>query len=323
MIHYAPLISALVSILLISFLLSSKAGKSIQDIPNERSLHSAPIPRIGGVGLMAGTLSGWIFVPGVWVWWAVLPMLILCGVSLHDDMRGLPVRQRLMAHFVAAVLWIAGSGLLTQYGIWVGVVALLFVVWMTNLYNFMDGSDGLAGGMALFGFACYGVAALIAHDDTLAMQNFCIAAAALGFLYHNFPPAKVFMGDAGSIPLGFLASAMGLWGWQQGHWAAWFPLLVFSPFIVDASATLVKRSLRGAKVTEAHREHYYQRAIQLGWGHRKVALAEYVLMASAGVSALWALRRDDMVLVIAPLWLAIYIILMRWLDARWLTRAGG
>lgn len=323
MIYYAPIAAVFVTLSLIAAILSSKFGKKIQDIPNERSLHSAPIPRIGGVGLMAGILSGWILMPGALVWWVVLPMLILFGVSLLDDMRGLTVQRRLLAHCVAAVLLAAGSGLFTEHGVWAVLLVLLFTMWMTNLYNFMDGSDGLAGGMALFGFACYGAAALIAQDDMLAMLNFSIAAAALGFLYHNFPPARVFMGDAGSISLGFLAAAMGLWGWQQGCWAAWFPLLVFSPFIADASVTLVKRTLRGAKITEAHREHYYQRAIQLGWGHRNVALVEYALMACAALSALWASQQESRLPFIALAWLVIYAALMRWLDKRWADHVAG
>ncbi|MDP1997774.1 MAG: glycosyltransferase family 4 protein [Gallionella sp.] len=323
MTYYAPIAAVFVTLSLIAAILSSKFGKKIQDIPNDRSLHSAPIPRIGGVGLMAGILSGWILMPGALVWWVVLPMLILFGVSLLDDMRGLTVHRRLLAHLVAAVLLVAGSGLFARHGVWAAVIVLLFTMWMTNLYNFMDGSDGLAGGMALFGFACYGAAALIVQDDMLAMLNFAIAAAALGFLYHNFPPAKVFMGDAGSIPLGFLAAAMGLWGWQQGYWATWFPLLVFSPFIADASVTLVKRTLRGTKITEAHREHYYQRAIQLGWGHRNVALVEYALMVCAALSALWALRQEDKLLFIALAWLVTYAVLMCWLDKRWADHVAG
>jgi UDP-N-acetylmuramyl pentapeptide phosphotransferase/UDP-N-acetylglucosamine-1-phosphate transferase len=187
---------------------------------------------------------------------------------------------------------------------------------MTNLYNFMDGSNGLAGGMALFGFTFYGIAALIAHNDALAMLNFTIGAAALGFLLFNFHPARVFMGDAGSIPLGFLAAAMGLWGWRQDIWAAWFPLLVFSPFIVDASVTLVKRTLRGVKITEAHREHYYQRLIQMGLGHRNVALVWYALMLAGGVSALWVMHQEFPWLAFVT-WAGIYAVLMLAVDVNW------
>ncbi len=266
------MIAALVAMLVITFLLYGKAGKQIQDIPNERSLHDTPIPRIGGVGLMAGLLSAWAIMLLSLAWWVVLPMIFLFAVSLRDDMRGLPVRSRLLAHFAAAAVLVFGSGMVVQ-GAVAALLVLLGVVWMTNLYNFMDGSDGLAGGMTLFGFTMYGVAALMHGDETQAMLNFSIGAAGLGFLYYNFCPAKVFMGDAGAIPLGFLAAAMGLWGWQQGHWPGWFPLLVFSPFIMDATVTLLKRTARGAKITEAHCEHYYQRMVQIGWGASKCCLA--------------------------------------------------
>jgi UDP-N-acetylmuramyl pentapeptide phosphotransferase/UDP-N-acetylglucosamine-1-phosphate transferase len=187
---------------------------------------------------------------------------------------------------------------------------------MINLYNFMDGSDGLAGGMALFGFGMYGIGALLALNPTLALLSFCVATAAASFLYFNFQPAKIFMGDAGSISLGFLAAVMGLLGWQQGSWAAWFPLLVFSPFIVDASTTLLKRALRGDRVTEAHREHYYQRLIQMGLGHRNVALLEYGLMLAVGISAVWVIDYSfpwQMLLA----WGIVYTGLLVLVDARW------
>jgi UDP-N-acetylmuramyl pentapeptide phosphotransferase/UDP-N-acetylglucosamine-1-phosphate transferase len=170
--------------------------------------------------------------------------------------------------------------------------------------------------MALFGFSSYGISALLVQDDALAWANFTIAAAALGFLLFNFPPAKIFMGDAGSIPLGFLVVAMGVWGVQKGDWSVWFPLLVFSPFIVDASVTLLKRSLRGAKITEAHREHYYQRAIQIGLGHRNIALIEYLLMIGTGLSALWTIRYDFSWEMLMG-WAGIYVLLAIVLDARW------
>ena len=317
MTHYAPLIAALATLLTITILLFSKIGKEIQDIPNERSLHDTPIPRIGGVGLMAGVLSAWALMLMSLAWWVVMPLLALFAISLLDDMRGLPVRQRLLVHVIAAAVLVFGSGMADR-GVLLALIVLLCVVWMTNLYNFMDGSDGLAGGMTLFGFITYGAPALMHGDEVQAVLNFSIAAAALGFLYYNFYPARVFMGDAGSIPLGFLAAAMGLWGWQQGHWPGWFPLLVFSPFIVDASVTLLKRTLRGAKITEAHREHYYQRLVQIGWGHRNVALFAYVLMFAVGASAIWGIRQPSAwPWPLFLIWCGIYAVLMLALDSRW------
>jgi UDP-N-acetylmuramyl pentapeptide phosphotransferase/UDP-N-acetylglucosamine-1-phosphate transferase len=161
---------------------------------------------------------------------------------------------------------------------------------MTNLYNFMDGADGLAGGMALFGFGFLGIAAWLKGDTGFAWINISIAAAASAFLLFNFHPARIFLGDAGSVPLGFLAAAFGLMGWQREIWPWWFPLLVFSPFIVDASVTLTRRAVAGIAIWRAHRDHYYQRLVQLGWGHRRTALAEYALMAGCGVAALLALH---------------------------------
>lgn len=317
--YFSPIISALATLLVIAAIRSSPLAKRFQDIPNQRSLHSAPTPRIGGVGLIAGILSGWALMFADLVWWLVLPLIGLFVVSLLDDMYSLSVRQRLSAHFIAAAILVGGSGLLGSQGIAIALVALLLTVWMTNLFNFMDGSDGLAGGMALFGFAFYGIAALIAHEHALAMLSFSISAAALGFLYYNFPPAKVFMGDAGSIPLGFLAAAMGLWGWQRDCWPVWFPVLVFSPFIADASVTLAKRTLRGKKVTEAHREHYYQRAVQMGWGHRKVAIVEYMLMLAAGAAGLQYIHLGwGWCFPLA--WLGFYALPMLLFEFRWKKR---
>jgi len=282
-----PIISLLIAVTVLFLVLRSSLSKTMQDIPNQRSLHSRPVPRMGGIGLLAGTLAGWTLLWSDLVWWVWLPVLGLFALSVLDDLRGLPVRQRLVAHLVAAALLVGGAGVATQVSWLFAIVVFFFVVWMTNLYNFMDGSDGLAGGMALFGFAAYSVAALQAQDAVLVGCCLAISAAALGFLFFNFHPAKVFMGDAGSIPLGFLAAALGLWGWLRGDWSVWFPLIVFSPFIVDATVTLLKRVFRGEKITEAHREHYYQRAVQMGGGHRRVALVEYGLMILVGSVALW------------------------------------
>lgn len=313
MTQYPPLVSALVTMLLTLILTLNKDG-TIQDIPNERSLHAEPVPRVGGVAVMAGIFSGWMLLFQFWAWWIVVPTLGLFLLSLVDDVRNLSSRTRLVGHFIAALFILWGASI---HWLWL-LPVLLFIVWTTNLYNFMDGSDGMAGGMALFGFSFYGVAGLMHGNEAFAMMNFSVGAAALGFLYHNFHPAKVFMGDAGSIPLGFLAASFGVWGWQQGFWPFWFPILVFSPFVADATLTLLKRARRGEKLSQAHRSHYYQRLVQMGWGHRNTALLEYVLMFLAGMSALWGAGLDVQGQSnLLAWWGAIYLGLSIWVDWRW------
>ncbi|GAB1234039.1 glycosyl transferase [Ferrigenium sp. UT5] len=309
----------LVAAVVITVILRSKYGQAIQDIPNDRSLHNTPVPRTGGIALVLGLSAGWSFLAESIPWWVWLPCLMLFVVSLLDDIRNLPVKQRLFAHLTAAALLVAGSGVAAQQGWLVALAVFLYAAWMIDLYNFMDGSDGLAGGVALFGFACYGIASLLAHDEMLALLNFSIAAAALSFLFFNFHPARIFMGDAGSIPLGYLAAALGLWGWLRGDWSVWFPLLTFSPFIVDATVTLVKRTLRGAKITEAHREHYYQRAVQMGLGHRRVALVEYGLMSLIGLAALSSRNAAFPVLALL-LSSGVLVLPMVWIERRWIMK---
>jgi len=313
---YSPAVAFITTCLVILFILHSRFSKSIQDIPNERSLHKNIIPRTGGVGLFLGVAAGWSLMTPSLVWWLVTPSLAMFAISILDDIHNLSVSKRLLAHMGAAAMLVVGSGVMSEYGMLIAIALFFFSVWIINLYNFMDGSDGLAGGMALFGFASYGIAALLVKDEALAWSSFTIAAAALGFLFFNFHPAKIFMGDAGSIPLGFLAVAIGVWGVQREDWSVWFPLLVFSPFIVDASVTLMKRSWRGAKITEAHREHYYQRAVQLGAGHRNVAIFEYGLMGISGGLALWS-RSQVFPWQALLACMIMYVICIHRIDAHW------
>lgn len=310
------IVPLLATALVIRFLISHQLAGKLQDVPNDRSLHSIPVPRIGGVGVLGGVFAGWAATQSGMDWWMIAPTLGLFAVSLLDDLHSLPVRIRLPAHLLAALMLVAGMGTVGINGMLIALLAVLGVVWVTNLFNFMDGSDGLAGGMALFGFTSYGAAALLAGQHEFALLSFSIAAAALAFLWFNFNPAKIFLGDAGSIPLGFLVAALGLSGWQMGCWEAWFPVMVFSPFIVDATVTLFKRTARGVKITEAHREHYYQRLVQMGWSHRKLALVEYGLMLAVSLSALFMLQYSWPIILLGG-WLLLYAALMLWIDRRW------
>ena len=173
-----------------------------------------------------------------------------------------------------------------QLGVVGWVITFLWIVGLTNAYNFMDGMDGFAGGMTCFGFAFLGVLAWMHDDMWLFFLAFSTVASSLGFLIYNFPRAKIFLGDNGSIPLGFLAGALSLLGIQRGDWDIGAAILIFSPFIVDATVTLLRRLWNGQKVWQAHREHYYQRLVLLGWGHKKTVLFEYVLMLLCGGSAI-------------------------------------
>jgi len=282
------------------------------DHPNERSLHATPTPRIGGLGVMAGVLVASLWMADS----ALLPVMLgafaLAALSLLDDMRGLPVHVRFLAHFVAATACLLALGI----NGWSLLGGTLAVVWMTNLYNFMDGADGLAGGMATIGFAALALAAWGGDAPGLAVFCAAIAAAALAFLYFNFPPARVFMGDAGSIPLGFLAAVLGAVGVVEGIWSWGFPLVVFSPFIVDASVTLARRALRGEKVWQAHRSHYYQRVVLLGASHRQLAVAAYGLMLAMSALAFMLLVRPEQTVVVLTVAAAVYLVIFAAVDRR-------
>ncbi|CAD6524390.1 Undecaprenyl-phosphate alpha-N-acetylglucosaminyl 1-phosphate transferase [Paraburkholderia metrosideri] len=258
------------------------------DVPNQRSMHVVPTPRIGGWGIVPVVVAAILLIAPS-LWGVAVGAGFLAAISQIDDRRGLPVRVRFVAHIVAVV------GLVTLFPAaapwWELAILAFLMIWLVNLYNFMDGADGLAGGMALFGFAGYAVGALIAERPMieLALSAVAISSAAFGFLLFNFHPARIFLGDAGSISLGFLAGALGYWGWREGAWPVWFPILVFAPFIGDASVTLARRLLRGEKIWQAHREHYYQRMVRSGAGHAKAALTWYVVIAAGIMIAIYAL----------------------------------
>jgi UDP-N-acetylmuramyl pentapeptide phosphotransferase/UDP-N-acetylglucosamine-1-phosphate transferase len=305
----SPLLSFVVTFSFIFWLIKYSNIK-ILDHPNHRSLHTESVHRTGGIGLISGILAGGVVLPAILPWSVWTGISVLALVSIIDDILSLPVWSRLLVHCAVAIL--VSVAMLFEDHSWLIVsIAALFILWMTNLYNFMDGSDGLAGGMTLFGFGFYGLAALFGESEIFAMINFSISSAAIAFLFFNFYPARVFMGDAGSIPLGFLAAVLGILGWIDSLWPAWFPLLVFSPFIVDASVTLIKRCLHGKRIWQAHREHYYQQLVKDGLGHRSTALLWYALMLSVGASAVWVVQQEFIIqLGTGIVWSIVYLLLI-------------
>ncbi|BAO87176.1 MULTISPECIES: MraY family glycosyltransferase [Caballeronia] len=313
----AVLAFAACALILQTLIRTGLAWRLATDIPNERSLHERPTPRVGGWGVVpVAVIALIVAAPSMWL--VAACAVFLAAVSQIDDRRGLPARVRFAAHIVAVVLVIAAHPANVPW--WALALVGFLMLWLVNLYNFMDGSDGLAGGMALFGFGGYALAALAgpAPDAGLGLASTAVAGAALGFLTLNFHPARIFLGDAGSIPLGFLAGAFGYWGWQRGAWPVWFPALVFSPFIADASVTLLRRLARGEKFWQAHREHYYQRMVRLGMGHARTALTWYLLMLAGIVLANWALWFPfaGQWAAVAS-WAVVVVAAGAWVDSRW------
>src|SRR5260221_710142 len=209
-----------------------------------------PVPRTGGIALRAGA-AACLALGAAELWRPLALALALAVLSFLDDLRGVPVALRLAAHVLAAGVF--AWYLLSPMHPAELAALVLAMVWITNLYNFMDGADGLAGGMALVGFGAYAAPASTAGHASLAVACVSLAAASFAFLLHNFHPARLFLGDVGSIPLGFLAAALGLQGWRDDVWPLWFPALVFGPFIGDATLTLLKRVARREAVWRGDR----------------------------------------------------------------------
>jgi UDP-N-acetylmuramyl pentapeptide phosphotransferase/UDP-N-acetylglucosamine-1-phosphate transferase len=262
--------------------------------PSDRSLHDRPISRVGGLAIWAGFLPVLLLAPlplpsgNVWLaaWAAV------AAVSIADDWRGVAPIARLIVHFSAALLVSAAWAQQDAADPSVVTFAAIFgrallLVWCANLFNFMDGSDGLAAAMAICGFVAYGVAA--GWSATPAVAFFGLAASTFAFFVVNVPPARTFMGDVGAVPLGFLAGVFGLAGIRAETWPPWFPLLVFLPFVADASVTVVRRIVRGEHLFVAHKTHYYQRLHQMGAGHGGTLLLYSILIAGTTASALLTL----------------------------------
>ena len=328
---------ALPAVLLLSLLMTAglrryALARSVIDVPNARSSHTVPTPRGGGVAIVVTFLLSLV---GVVLSGAgdsrTLAALggggaLIAIIGFMDDHGHIPARWRLLGHFVAAawmLAWMGGLPPLTLLGWQVdlgwlgGVLAAVYLVWLLNLYNFMDGIDGIASIEAIT--VCLGAASLysLAGLGGHAVLPLLLAAAVAGFLFWNFPPAKIFMGDAGSGFLGIVLAGLSL----QAAWAApqlfWCWLILLGVFVVDATFTLIRRLLRGDKVYEAHRSHAYQFASRHYGKHLPVTLAV------AGLNLFWLLPVALCVLLLGldgVLGVIIAYLPLAFLAVRW--RAG-
>jgi len=303
----------------------------VLDEVTDRSLHSEPKPRTGGIAITSTILFFWVLIVLVLKdqqshYFAMVGMVILSIISHLDDRNSISQFWRLMVHFLVAVLMVCSLFQLSvdamanivamKYWFVISTFLVLVIVWSINLYNFMDGSDGLAGGMGVIGFSCLAWFGWSTENQLYFLLAITIAAANLGFLVHNFPPAKLFMGDVGSTVMGYLVAFFSLWGIQATIFSWWVPVLIFSPFFVDATVTLLRRILSGERFWQAHKSHYYQKLVELGLGHAKTVMFEYILMFFAACTAICIHLVDDNVLsaVLLLIWLAIFVLICRFVD---------
>ena len=258
--------------------------RAILDHPNDRSSHAVPTPRGGGWAVLPVILAAWSVAaaadPGsrVPVWTVCAAALGLGLVSWLDDLRDLSPRTRLIVQAIAVA---AGLLVMDGEGRYLGgllppvldaLAAGLLWLWFVNLFNFMDGIDGISAAEGV----CLGVGvALVATIAGLPapapVLGLTMAAAALGFLWWNWQPARIFLGDIGSIPMGYLLGWLLLSLSAAGAWAAALILPLY--YLADATVTLLRRGMRGEIVWRAHRQHFYQRAVQRGLSHARVVLA--------------------------------------------------
>ncbi len=319
-------------------LCSPKSFLSILAHPNERTLHSMPTPQTGGLAVIGSVVISLILAASILAItqpskavlpkglasgsvWIVFSMLLIFVVSFIDDCVGLPAVLRLGVQAVSAFIIIGGVGLTLSsipipggpnilLGLAAIPVSVLVLLWMANLYNFMDGMDGFAGGMTFFGFGFLAYFGWQANFPVMLIIATFVAMGALGFLTHNFPPARIFMGDAGSITVGFLAGTLMILGVRDGIFELWVPIIIFSPFIVDATVTLSRRILRRKRIWEAHREHYYQRLVLSGWSHRRTVLVEYgVMILCGGLAVLYHHSTDKVRLIVLGVWVGMFFLL--------------
>ena len=297
------------------------APRHALDVPNQRSSHTRPTPRGGGLVIVAGFLVGlalWLQTGGSLspraIGW-LIGALLVAAVSFIDDLRRLPAAPRLLTHLIgAAILTFAGA----QAGYMLVLpLAFVYVSLITNIYNFMDGIDGLAALQAIVASAALAVAGAVVDNPLVTGVGGLLAAASAGFLVYNIPPARLFMGDIGSTFLGFSLAGLtllGSTGVGGGRLPIEFGVVVLAPFLFDGVVTLARRALRGERWYAAHRSHYYQRLVQRWLSHARVTGLYTVLaivaaaVGLAGLSAEPSARAPLALLAYAPMLLVVLLV---------------
>lgn len=283
-------------------------ARSIVDQPNERSLHQGQVPRGGGLVIVFFLLLGLL---GMGIWgtrpqtFAGLFGLLLgwALLSWWDDRHDLSPRHRFGVQLVLAVCTVLAFGYIDDVqlseavyvplGLFGAFCSVVGILWLTNLYNFMDGMDGLAASQTIVACLTFAVWLWAANDVALSVCCLILAAASYGFLLRNWHPASIFMGDVGSITIGAFFATLFVYLNTRYEVPLLALLILFAVFIADASVTILRRLLKGEKIWLPHRTHFYQRAAALGFAHDRIVLVSVVLMLLCAVLASFVVADRD------------------------------
>jgi UDP-N-acetylmuramyl pentapeptide phosphotransferase/UDP-N-acetylglucosamine-1-phosphate transferase len=313
----------------------------VMDVPNDRSSHSRPIPKSGGIAFVSTFLIGSLIIYFVaevariddrYFWGYVVTAVLLAIVSFVDDVMEKTFVVKVLTQMLCVCVVLTSGVVLTRLAIpyfgevelgWVGyVLTFVWILGLTNAYNFMDGLDGLAAGVAVVAAVFLCAIALQQKSAFVYLSSYLLLAGAAGFLLFNFPPAKIFMGDIGSAFLGFTFATLAVIGssLDMGRLSFYVvPMLLFH-FIFDTFFTFTRRLVRGENVLLAHRTHLYQLLNRIGYSHKAVSLFHYALGVVQGIAATVSigLPADKRLLVFIP-FLVFEIAYARWV----LRRAAG
>lgn len=279
------------------------------DVPNERSSHTLPTPRGGGLGIIFAVVVPWLIAIWIWPRQTTVPLwmsvafpcaaVLVATIGWFDDKRSVSPRLRLLLYFLVCSGFVVMAGTFnTIYFPILGEIPLavlpafgITVLWLVgflNIFNFMDGIDGLAGCQALLAAIFWLILFLIEGQAGLAFLSSLLAAGCLGFLFLNLPPARIFMGDVGSAFLGFSLAALPIMAYTQTNNPRTLVVGVFFvlPFVFDGTLTIIRRALRRENIFEPHRSHLYQQLVIAGQTHRQVTAKYCLLMLLSGVCGL-------------------------------------
>ncbi len=313
------------------------------DMPDERKVHALPVPRLGGLAIV------FAFQAGLWLAFGPLPevryylgdfatnwlvrllpaVLVIVLAGILDDIRPLPPVTKLLAQILAAILATQGGAVIRMFespwgtpvhlGVWAVPVSVLWIVALTNAFNLIDGLDGLSCGVGAISTLTLGAVALLRGDSGLVLVCALLAGCLIGFLWHNFHPARIFMGDTGSQFIGFTLSVLSITELHKStaSLSVLVPLLAFGLPLMDAFLTMVRRLVRGVRVFEADRDHIHHRLLKQGWSQRRAVLVLYGVSLLAMAVALFVVARRDLPLGLVFVGVGVATVYaVRWLRYR-------